>query len=129
MTIYQIFAITILAAVMAFIVKQAKPEYALFVQLGGVVIVLLFALSFFSDIAQTAIDMVEFTGISSSFFKLLIKALGISITAELAAEICRDSDSKSLAANIELAAKLIILSMSLPMIKEVAELAVGLING
>jgi stage III sporulation protein AD len=129
MTIFKICAIAILTAVVSIVVKQTKPEYALFVQLGGVTIVLLFAVSYFTEIAETAMSMIEFTGINTNFLRLLVKALGISITAEIAADICRDSDSKSLAGNIELAAKLIILTMSLPLIKEVAELAVGMING
>jgi len=129
MTVFKICAIAILTAVVSIVVKQTKPEYALFVQLGGVTIVLLFAVSYFTEIAETAMNMIEFTGINTNFLRLLVKALGISITAEIAADICRDSDSKSLAGNIEFAAKLIILTMSLPLIKEVAELAVGMING
>lgn len=129
MTIFKVFAIAILTAVVAIVVKQTKPEYALFVQLGGVIIILLYAISYFTEIAETAMGMVESTGINVNFFSLLVKALGIAITAELAADICKDSDSKSLAGNIEFVAKLVILAMSLPIIKEVAELAVGMING
>ncbi|HZJ78836.1 MAG TPA: SpoIIIAC/SpoIIIAD family protein [Clostridia bacterium] len=129
MTFIKIIAITIITAILALIIKQVKPEYAIFVQLGGITIIAMFSISYFSELSQTAYSIIDVSGININFFKLLIKALIISVTAEIAADICRDSDSKALAGNIELAAKIVIISMSVPIIKEVAEIAVGLING
>jgi stage III sporulation protein AD len=62
-------------------------------------------------------------------FTMLAKALGIGVTTQLAADICRDSGSISLANLVELGGRLLILSLALPLLKSMAEMAVGLIRG
>jgi hypothetical protein len=65
----------------------------------------------------------------NSPFTMLVKALGVCVTTQLAADVCRDSGSGSLANIVELGGRLLVLGLSLPLLKSIAELAVGLIRG
>ena len=127
----------VVAALTALIIRQIKPEYAMFVQLGGVVAVALLLMSALQDLLGAVQGILQFAPIGtddSSFggnsaFTMLIKALGICVTTQIAADICRDSGSNSLANIVELGGRLLVLTLTLPMLKSIAELAVGLIKG
>ncbi|MCL2300795.1 MAG: hypothetical protein FWC27_11705 [Firmicutes bacterium] len=128
-----------LAAVAALIVRQVKPELALFVQLGGVLAVALLLMGVLRELLAAVQGMLQFApgggageGVSfggNSSYTMLVKALGICITTQLAADVCRDSGSASLANTVELGGRLLVLGLTLPLLKSIAELAVGLIRG
>jgi len=128
-----------LAALAALIVRQVKPELALFVQLGGVLAVALLLMGVLQELLAAVQGMLQFApggGIGgdaafggNSSYTMLVKALGICITTQLAADICRDSGSSSLANTVELGGRLLVLGLTLPLLKSIAELAVGLIRG
>jgi len=124
------------AAMAALIVRQVKPELALFVQLGGVLAVALLLMGVLRDLLAAVQGMLQFApgggdgafGGNSSY-TMLVKALGICITSQLAADVCRDSGSASLANVVELGGRLLVLGLTLPLLRSIAELAVGLIRG
>jgi len=125
------------AAVAALIVRQVKPELALFVQLGGVLAVALLLMGALQDLLAAVQGMLQFAPGGAgdaafggnSTYTMLVKALGVCITTQLAADICRDSGSSSLANTVELGGRLLVLGLTLPLLKSIAELAVGLIRG
>jgi stage III sporulation protein AD len=136
--IWKLVAAAAAAAVAALIVRQVKPELALFVQLGGVLAVALLLMGVLRDLLSAVQGMLQFApgggageaafGGNSSY-TMLVKALGVCVTTQLAADICRDSGSASLANTVELGGRLLVLGLTLPLLKGIAELAVGLIRG
>ena len=129
------------AALAALIVRQVKPELALFVQLGGVLTVALLLMGALQDLLAAVQGMLQFApgggdptgGVvtfgGNSTYTMLVKALGVCVTTQLAADVCRDSGSNSLANTVELGGRLLVLGLTLPLLKSIAELAVGLIRG
>ncbi len=67
-------------------------------------------------------NLTELSGISG-YAEFLIKALGIAILTETCAEICRESGETSAANGVELAGKVELLLLSLPLINEVLSTA------
>ena len=128
----------IIAAAAALIVRQIKPEFAVFVQLGGVLMVALLLLSSLRELIAAVEEMLQYTNFgaaggdafgANNAFSMLVRALGICITTQIAADICRDSGSASLANIVELGGRLLILALTLPLLRSIAGLAVGLIRG
>ena len=60
--------------------------------------------------------------INSQFLSLLIKITGIAFLSEFAVSICRDSGEGAIASKIELGSKIIIISMSIPIISSLLEI-------
>ena len=136
--IWKLAAAAAAAALAALIVRQVKPELALFVQLGGVLAVALLLMGVLQELLAAVQGMLQFApggGAGEAAFggnspyTMLVKALGICITTQLAADICRDSGSVALANTVELGGRLLVLGLTLPLLKSIAELAVGLIRG
>jgi len=135
----QLVIAAMIAAMAALIVRQIKPELAVFVQLGGVLMVALLLIGALQELISAVQGILAFAPVGgagdgglpggNNAFTMLIKALGICITTQLAADICRDSGSGSLANIVELGGRVLVLALSLPLLRSIAELAVGMIRG
>ena len=68
------------------------------------------------------------TGISSGFILLLVKITGISILTEFAVSVCKDMGESAIANKVDLGGKLIIVSLSIPIISAVLSGLLGLLE-
>lgn len=124
----KIFILAIIIAFFCMILKHVRPEYALICQLCGVVILVLFLMSSFDDVVASLGELLSGSGIDSSFLELLLKALGVSVLTDIAASVCHDSGNNTLANGVELAGKTVIVILALPVLKKLAEAAIGFIK-
>lgn len=128
MEITSIVVIGIAGAVCTVLIKQYKPEYAVFVRIAaGIVIALLIV----TDLANGINSLTRLFSDSSSgeYIKIMLKALGICLLAQFGADTCRDAGEIALASKIELAGKVIVLCMSLPLFGYVAGMVAEIIGG
>ncbi len=127
--IIKIVGVTVVCTVVTVIVSRYIPEYVPLVQIAGIIGIFL---SFFPVIKEIG-DYCEynFTGgfFSDGYFLVLFKALGIATVSKFGSEICKDSGSSALAFALELTAKAAIISLCLPMLKNLAEITSGLLKG
>ena len=119
----------VVAAVVYIVVKQNKPEYAVLVQLGSICAVLMILLPDIKAVIDFVQGFFDSLAVGSEFFTVLIKALGIGLAAQFAADTCRDAGENALASAVELAGKAMIIVLALPLVRAVAELSIGMING
>lgn len=128
MEIIKIAFAAILTAVLYGLIKQIKPEIAPLVLLGGCCIILASAADRFGDVSSGAEEIINIAGLNSEHVSLLIKALAVCTVTQFAADICRDNSSASLASAVEVAGRLGIILLAMPMLKSVAGLALGMIT-
>ncbi len=124
----KIFILAIIMAVICMVVKNYKPEYGLVCQLCACAVVVIYTLTTFVDVFKSVTEMFSFSGIDLSFVEVLFKALGISLLTDFAASICKDSANNTLSNCIELFGKTIIIFMAMPMLKRLAEVAIGFLK-
>lgn len=62
------------------------------------------------------------SNINNQFIVLLLKITGIAFLSEFAVSICKDSGEAAIASKIELGSKIIIISMSIPIISSLLEI-------
>ena len=75
---------------------------------------------------QPFIQFIRTTVNSTSYgeyMPILLKALGIGLTAQTVADICRDSGETAIASKVELVGKLEILLISLPLIESIIKMS------
>lgn len=129
MEIIKIVAIAIVCALLCAVLKQYKPEYAIVVQLAASVLILLLVASAMGDLINAIRELIDGSGIDTGYLTLLLKALGVAILTQLAADACRDSGETALSNKVELAGKVTILLLCLPLVKAMIQLSTGLIKG
>lgn len=109
------------------ILKQTKPELVPIVLMAGCVILSLFIVNMLEDVFGVFTKILETTHIDSGLFIILLKIVGIGYLAEFGSNICADSGNSSVASKIQLAGKLTIFMLSIPIISKLIDLLVELI--
>lgn len=112
----------LVTAIAALILKSSKPELAFAVTIAGGVIILIFALDMLGASLRIFTDIAEKTGIDQSLVKIILKIVAIGYLVEFSAGIVEDFGSKSIADKLVLAGKIIIFTVSIPIIQSLITL-------
>lgn len=127
MEIFKIVAVGILICVVTLILKQVKPELSVTVVIAGSVILITYALSYFSTVFQVFGTIVNKTGIDQGLFTILLKLIGVGYLVEFGASICEDTGNSSIANKIVLCGKITIFIMAMPIITSLFQLILDLL--
>lgn len=103
MNIVQIVSFALVALFVIVILKQYKPEYAIFASLTAGLVILLFFLSKVSTVITLLEKLVNDMGMNQEFFKILLKITGIAYLIEFATNVCKDAGENAVASKVELA--------------------------
>lgn len=109
------------------ILKEYKKDFAIYAEIIGGAILLYFSIDYLKDIVNF-INGLSITGINSSFILILVKITGISILTEFAVSVCNDMGESAIASKVDLGGKLLIVSLSIPIITSVLSGLIGLLE-
>lgn len=121
MNVIQIVSLALIATFLIIILKQYKPEFAILVSLVACIFIILFAFEKVQIIINLLNDLIAASGINKTFFEILLKITGIAYIVELASSLCTDAGEKAIASKIEFAGKVLIVTMSVPIITTLVE--------
>ena len=120
--ILKIIGIGLVALVIAITLKQYRPEFAIYVSMIAGVLILVLIMDKFTGIINLLKSISDKTYINQQFLGILLKITGIAIITEFAVSICSDAGEKAIASKIEIGSKVIIITMSIPIISSLLEL-------
>lgn len=92
------------------------------------VLIIFMCLESFKEIVSFIKSISDLNIYNIDFIKILLKITGISIILEYAITICRDCGENSIASKIDLGGKVILVSMSIPIISNTVQILTSLIN-
>ena len=119
--IVKIIGIGITSLILIIIIKQYKPEFSIYISIIAGALILLLVLDKLSGIVQLLSNIASKASLNNKFLEILLKITGIAILTEFAVSICKDSGESSIANKIDLGGKVIIISMSIPIISSLLE--------
>ena len=125
--VVQVVGLGLIAALLALILKEYRPELAMQVSLVAGVIIMLLVLRRIVTAVNVITETAVAAGINLVYLQTLLRVIGIAYLAEFGAQVCRDAGEGSIASRVELAAKVIILVMAVPVIIEIMESVLGMI--
>lgn len=125
--IIKIIGIGLIALVIAIILKQYRPEFAIYVSIIAGVLILVLIMEKFSGVINLLKSISDKTYINKQFLGILLKITGIAIITEFAVSICSDAGEKAIASKIEIGSKVIIIAMSIPIISSLLELIIDIL--
>ncbi|MDD6307890.1 MAG: SpoIIIAC/SpoIIIAD family protein [Clostridia bacterium] len=114
MDIIKLSVIAVISAILTVFLKQYKNEYALLCSLGGGIVLLCLALPYMRDVLAEVGTIAARAGLDNRYIGAAIKVIAVTLIAECSASLCRDAGESALAAKLEIAAKLIILALTMP---------------
>lgn len=122
MEVIKIIGIALIALVIIILIKQYKPEFAIYISLLTGVLILILVMDELTGIVNLLQTMTSKASINSTFLVILIKITGIAFLSEFAVSICKDAGEGAIASKIEIGSKIIIISMSIPIISSLLEI-------
>lgn len=122
MEVIKIIGIALVAVTMIIILKQYKPEFAIYISILSGILILLLVMDKLTGIINLLQSLASKASINSTFLVLLIKITGIAFLSEFAVSICKDSGETAIASKIEVGTKIIIIAMSIPIISSLLEI-------
>ena len=122
MEILKIIGIGLIALIIIVMLKQYKPEFVIYVSLIAGALILFIVVDKLTGIINLLQSLANKASINTEFLTLLIKITGIAFVSEFAVSICKDAGEVAIANKMEIGAKIIIISMSIPIISSLLEI-------
>mgnify|MGYP003372153603 FL=1 len=127
MEIIKIIGIAFIALIIIIMLKQYRPEYAVFISILTGILILFLVMDKLTGIINLIQSIQDKYIINTQFIAILIKITGIAFLSEFAVSICQDSGETAIASKIELGSKIIIIAMSIPIISSLLEIILKII--
>ncbi len=121
--------IGIAGVLLALQIKQARPEYAVYLSVATGVFLLIMAAQRLEVVVESVRLIQSSISIQSSYIQVLLKIIGITYISEFAADICRDAGYSAVAGQIGIFAKLSILAVSIPIVTALLETIQSFLGG
>lgn len=111
-----------LAVVMAsLLLRQLRPELSMILVIAASVAIMIGLLGKMATVIRLVEELAKRANVGTMHMNTLIKIMGVAYVAEYGAQICKDAGENSLASKVELAGKLTILSLSVPVVLVILE--------
>ena len=108
MDIIKIIGIAFIAVIIIVILKQYRPEFAIYASIITGVLILTIASGTLSGIIDMINSISSKTSINSDFLMILLKITGIAILTEFAVSICKDAGESAIASKVDVGGKILI---------------------
>ena len=127
MEIIKIIGIVLISLIIIIIIKQYRPEFAIYISIASGILIIMLCMDRLTGIINILTTLSNKTGLNSQYLAILLKITGIAILTEFAVSICNDAGESAIATKVDLGGKVIIISISIPIIVALLELIVKIL--
>ncbi|MCG1022772.1 MULTISPECIES: stage III sporulation protein AD [Bacillaceae] len=127
MEILQIVGLGLIATFLALVVKEQKPTFAFMLVVFVGCAIFLFLVEQVFDVIRMLERIAINANVNLIYVETILKIVGIAYIAEFGAQITKDAGQGAIASKIELAGKILILAMAIPILTVIIETIINLI--
>ncbi|HLR80081.1 MAG TPA: stage III sporulation protein AD [Bacillota bacterium] len=128
MDIIQIVVIGIIASILYIVLKETNASFAFFLVLITTILIFLAVIQQIGIIFDMIKSLANKANVDGMYMQTILKIIGIAYIAELGANLTKDAGLSSVAAKIELAGKIFILLLAVPIITAVIEAILSFVS-
>jgi len=128
MTILKIAAVAMLTAIVALYLKKYTPETAILASVAGGLLIIFLISDYLFGVIEYLRDFFVGAGMDSGVIKIVLKVTIIAYLIEFTAGMVRDLGETSLSEKVLLCGKIVILTLTIPVIKSVFDLISELVK-
>lgn len=121
MEIIRICGAGIACVLIALFLKEAKPEYSVYLTVAAGLFILFFTAGKFSYLYETLKKIQQYVPIDTTYMNILMKMIGITYIGQFSAGICKDAGYTAVAGQIEIYERLAVLAISMPILTALLE--------
>jgi stage III sporulation protein AD len=119
--IIQVVGLGLIATFLILIIKEQKPMFAFLLATFVGVIIFIALADKIADVIRVIESLAEQAKVNTLFLGTILKIIGIAYIAEFGAQVTRDAGQNAIASKIELAGKVLIMVMAIPIITLIIE--------
>ena len=117
----------VVAALCAVVVRQKTPEIAVVLVAAACELLLWNTLPLLETIRDVMEELADLADISPTVLRPMLQTMGLALVTKLAACLCRDAGEGGVASFVEVAGAAAAVLVSLPLLKMVLQLVMGLL--
>lgn len=125
--IIKIIGVGLISVIIIMILKQYKPEFAIYVSIIAGIIIIFLILDKLTGIISLLSTLSNKASVNNEFILILLKITAIAFLSEFAVSICKDSGEAAIASKIDFASKVIMVAISVPIIAGLLELIIKIL--
>ena len=127
--VIKIAVFAILGVVILLILKNNLSSFAIVAEICIAVFIILAIVPYTKEFITVLNSLNGITNSSGTAIKIMLKAFAVLTVGSVTADICRDNSAGAVAGVVELAVKILAISISLPVFSAVLEVALAIFNG
>lgn len=108
--------IGITAVFTGLLLKKINPEISLLIGITAALFIFLISVEKLSQVVDMILRLQSYIRIDTAYISILLKMVGITYIAEFSSSLCKDAGYGTVAHQIELVGKLMILTVSMPVL-------------
>ena len=124
-----VIGVLLCGALLAAMLRTHRPELAMGLSLLAGAVVVVFLLRQIVPLATAVRRMAAIGGLSEGAFSVVFRAAGVCLLTQIVADTCRDAGESALAGKAELAGRVLLLLLTVPLFEQVLSLILGVVNG
>lgn len=128
MDIFKVIGIGLIGGFLSITVKQYRREFSVLIGAATSIAVLLGIADMLREVIDAFWLLTERSGVDAGYFVIVIKVVGVAYITQFAAEILRDGGENASALKVELAGKVFILGLTLPILTSFLEVCINALD-
>ncbi|MDU8966840.1 MAG: stage III sporulation protein AD [Clostridium sp.] len=121
MDIIKIVAFAFAALFMFLLFKDKRSDISTLISLSAGAIIFLVVIAQLNDVIYFIKDIADKANIDMVYIGVVLKILAIAYLATFCSEICKDAGAASIASKVEFSAKILILTLAIPILMAVLQ--------
>lgn len=129
MELFSVIGIALLTVILTLLLNRYHKEYGILAAICGGSVLLLLIIGMLSPVADQLRSWFDSVGVLSENLSVLLKSMGLCFLTQFASDTCKDAGESALASKVELAGKVSVVVLALPLFQSIASTALSLTGG
>lgn len=119
----------VIVVLIAVKIKELDSGYGIVLSIAGCVMLMYFVVSRFRLIASYIDRLTAYVSVNISYIDVILKMIGIAYICRFSSDICKDAGCNAMASQVEMAGKITLILLSMPILMGVIDLVVTIVEG
>lgn len=122
MEILKIAALALTGVILAALMKGVNKEFSIYIILATVILVFFTIIDKLAEIFTFLEGIYDDISYGRTFFPIILKVLAVAYITDFTAQLCKDSGEGAIGTKVELAGKIVIFYLAMPILTAILEL-------
>lgn len=120
--------VSVIAVLIAIKLNKINGEYSTLISIGACLFIIGFTITRLKGLVDYLEQILDYIHLDIVYFEIIMKMLGIAYICEFSSCICKDAGYSAVASQIELAGRVSMIAISVPVLFSVIDMVVMLVG-